>query len=136
MDWQDLWSNGCLGTTTGALGKALLARTTAGQLLGLDGWSQESGTIYLFVFDSAAIVASANPPIPWPKHVIEVLTPASSNGNFGLTIPPSGEYYANGIYVAVSTTAPPNFTLTTSSLTHLNVQHAPQAQANLQQGQP
>ena len=121
-DFWDLWSNGSQGVTTSFLGNALQARTTPGLLYGLDGWTSESGVVYIYVFDSAAAVASANPPASDYKHVIQV---SSGGGNFGLTEPPVGEYFANGIYIAVSTTAPPNFTLSAGGVTKINCQTGP-----------
>ena len=122
-DFLDLWSNGAKGVATTALGKALQARATQGVLYGMDGWTSEGSTVYICVFDSAAAVPSGNPPTTWPKHIIEIDKPG--NGNFGLTEPPVAEYYANGIYIAVSTTALPNFTLTTNNNTHINCQTGP-----------
>lgn len=120
-DFDDLWAVGAKGIASVALGNALLARTSAGLLYGLDGYCGESGAVYIGVFDAAAVVANANPPLTWPKHIIYL----SAAGNFGLTLPPVGEYYAKGIWVAVSTTAFPNFTLSTNSVTHFNVQEGP-----------
>lgn len=121
-DYWDLWSNGAQGTITSGLGNALQARTTAGLFYGMDGWSSEAGITYIFVFDSAAAVANGNPPATDYKHVVQV---PAGGGNFGLTEPPVGEYFAKGIYIAVSTTAPPNFTLSTNGVTKINCQNGP-----------
>lgn len=120
-DFNDLWANGAKGVASAALENHHQARASAGVLYGLDGWCNEAGTAYVCVFDSASAVSSANPPATWPKHIIEV--PAGTN--FGLTLPPVGEYYANGIYVGVSTTALPNYTESAASKTHVNVQSGP-----------
>ena len=121
-DFYDLWSNGGLGTASAALENSHLIRSSAGVLYGLDGWSSEAATCYVLVFDSAAAVANGNPPATWPKHIIQTNT---SVGSFGLSPTICGEYYKNGIWIAISTTAPPNFTISTSSLTHFNVLHGP-----------
>ena len=119
---QDIWTNGSAGTAVSALGFDQQCRTSAGVLYGIDGWTSEAANVYIEIFDSATAVSSANPPVPWPKHIIEVDLPG--NGNFGLTLPPVAEYFKNGIYIAVSTTAPPNFTKSASNKTHFNCQQA------------
>lgn len=121
-EFWDLWSNGAQGVITSFLGNDLLARATPGLLYGFDGWTGESGAIYIYVFDSATAVANGNPPLTDYKHVVGL---SSGGGNFGLTEPPVGEYFAKGIYIAVSTTAPPNFTLSTNGVTKINCQTGP-----------
>ena len=124
-DRDDLWSNGAAGIPTPTtLQNALQGRATPGVLYGIDGWTDEAATVYVCIFDSAAAVANGNPPVPWPKHIIEIDKPG--NGNFGTAIPPTGEYYYNGIWVAVSTTKLPNFTLSTNSKTSFNIQTSPE----------
>lgn len=121
MDFYDLWCAGCTQYKSAALENSKLVRSTPGILYGADGWTDEAGNVYICIFDASAAVASANPPLTWPSHIIEVDKPG--NGNFGLTIPPTGENYKKGVYIGVSTTKLPNYTESASSKTHFNVQH-------------
>ena len=120
-DRDDLWAVGAKGVASAALGASIQAIATPGVLYGIDGWTAETGPVYVGVFDSAAAVANANPPLVWPKHIIEVATA----GNFSLELPPTAENFKNGIWVAVSSTAFPNFTISTNADTHFNVRCGP-----------
>lgn len=112
-DYADLFSNGAQKTVSTALASSLVIYNKPGVLYGITGWVSGSGTVYVLIFDSATVPANANPVVPWPTDVIQLTAP----NTFSISIPPSGRYYANGMSVAISTTAPPNFTIAGSVAT-------------------
>lgn len=99
----DLYAGGCTGTIPAgtSLVNALQARTSTAVFYGLDGWTSTSGTVYIMVFDSNTSV-SGSIGAGILKHSVQVSGP----GNFGITIPPSGELFKNGIYILQSSSAP------------------------------
>src|ERR1700677_2541068 len=114
MDFGDLAAGGANSARVSALGNSLVCLAQSGVLYGCTGWYSGSALIYILTFANATLPANANPVVPWPKEIIQLQGP----NTFSLSIPPWGEFYPGGIVIAASSTAPPNFTLTTTSLVH------------------
>lgn len=119
----DLYAGGCTGTVpTGGgstLPNSLVARNTRAVFYGCDGWYSGARTVYICVFDATALPGNATLTLTnMPKHVVQVNGP----NNFGVTIPPTGELFLNGIVIAASTTALPVFTVDTNNAAWFNVQ--------------
>ena len=113
-DFGDLWAGGANKIGSTALGNSLVALSGAGVLYGLTGWTGDSGTVYVLIFDSATVPANINPMVagtPWPDDCIQVAAP----GTFSISIPPTGRYYKNGCVVLISSTAPPVLTIATTN---------------------
>jgi hypothetical protein len=124
-DFGDLWAGGANKTKSTPLVNSLIIFTGAGVLYGLTGWSGDSGTVYVFTFDSATVPANINPMVagtPWIDDCIQLSAP----GTFSISIPPTGRYYKNGCVVMISSTAPPVLTIATTSKATFTGLWAPQ----------
>jgi len=98
FDYVDLFANGALSVNSGTFVGSLEAVDAQCVLYGVDGFNKSAGTVYIMVFDAAALPANGT--------VVPVVTPIKvlAGQNFSLALPPAGVVMANGIVVAASST--------------------------------
>lgn len=106
----DLQSSGVATAATAAAAKSLVVVSKSCIYFGADGFNNSGSTMYIMIFDLAALPANG---VVTPKHIIQV--PTVTNWAHGGAY--YGEYFANGIVIAASSTliSAGNFSLTLDS---------------------